>query len=127
MVKQELDTAAKDLRSSMAFNPKTDDRLPAAVKFYNTSALQTGLNSQSKILEELELMQKTYDHDLVKRKCGNLQVYYNDTNLLEMQSAVYKRFNKTNMLHADHFQAARKIEAEVVRQVITLYNGNASC
>merc|ERR1719219_1920769 len=39
-VRQELDTAGKELRESLIFNTKTDDRLPKSVQLYNRTVLK---------------------------------------------------------------------------------------
>jgi sphinganine-1-phosphate aldolase len=44
--------------------------------------------------------------------------------LTELTTQVYKKFSWSNVMHADVFPDARKMEAEVVRMVLDMYNGD---
>ena len=131
-IRAELTVAGDDLRESISFNPRTQDSLPPDVQKqiasyksttdYKREVPDVG-RSNSEIIKELTDLKLAYDDNLTNAKCGNLQMYYNDSDLLALHIETYKMFMKSNMLHADHFKAARKLEAEVCRQVLGLYNG----
>ena len=61
-----------------------------------------------------------------KWETGSLSgcVYGADDNLTEISTKVYERFAWSNPLHADVFPDVRKMEAEVVRWVLNLFNGD---
>merc|ERR1711976_715900 len=122
-IQAELDDAGADVRTSISFNPRTQDSLPPGITEYKRSIPDKGCSNEE-IIKELTDLKLAYDDNLSNQKCGNLQMYYNDEELLKLHIETYKMFTKSNMLHADHFKAARKLEAEVCRQVLRLYNGD---
>ncbi|KAJ2513717.1 Dihydrosphingosine phosphate lyase [Coemansia sp. RSA 1939] len=54
-------------------------------------------------------------------------VYHGGEKLVELTNKAYGLFNITNPLHPGVFPGLRRIEAEVVRMVLDLYNGGPEC
>ncbi|KAJ1826919.1 Dihydrosphingosine phosphate lyase [Coemansia sp. RSA 2599] len=52
-------------------------------------------------------------------------VYHGGEELVQLTNKAYAMFNLTNPLHPGVFPGLRRIEAEVVRMVLNLYNGGA--
>jgi len=52
---------------------------------------------------------------------------YSDGELTELMTDVYSRYCWSNPLHADVFPDVRKMEAECVRMVINMFNGDENC
>lgn len=51
-------------------------------------------------------------------------VYCGDNELKDLMAEVYKQFSYSNPLHPDLFPDVRKMEAEVVRMCLNMYNGD---
>lgn len=49
-------------------------------------------------------------------------VYHGGQELAELQAEAYKRFTVANPIHPDVFPGVRKMEAEVVAMVLSLFN-----
>ncbi|KAJ2036144.1 Dihydrosphingosine phosphate lyase, partial [Coemansia sp. S16] len=54
-------------------------------------------------------------------------VYHGGEELVRLTNEAYAMYNLTNPLHPGVFPGLRRIEAEVVRMVLDLYNGDAEC
>ncbi|KAJ2336190.1 Dihydrosphingosine phosphate lyase [Coemansia sp. RSA 2681] len=54
-------------------------------------------------------------------------VYHGGEELVRLTNEAYAMYNLTNPLHPGVFPGLRRIEAEVVRMVLDLYNGNDEC
>lgn len=54
-------------------------------------------------------------------------VYHGGDELKEVASSAYAMFASSNPLHPDVFPYVRKMEAEVVRMCVSLYNGDEQC
>ncbi|CAG9809755.1 unnamed protein product [Chironomus riparius] len=75
-----------------------------------------------KIDDYLELGHYKWDEGFVSGA-----VYNFDAKILELVTKVYGKTAYTNPLHPDVFPGVCKMEAEVVRMVVNLFNGNSSC
>lgn len=80
-------------------------------------------------LDEKSLFQKIDQYlsmSTTDWKSGTLSgcVYGADENLTKLTTKVYERFAWSNPMHADVFPDVRKMEAEVVRWVCNLFNGD---
>ncbi|CAN8103599.1 unnamed protein product [Discula destructiva] len=53
-------------------------------------------------------------------------VYHGEDDLIKLQTEAYGKFTVANPIHPDVFPAVRKMEAEVVAMVLSLFNGPAS-
>jgi len=53
-------------------------------------------------------------------------VYYYDEELIKLLTEVYGLASYTNPLHSDIFPGICKMEAEIVRLVVNLFNGNSN-
>ncbi|EDO47839.1 predicted protein [Nematostella vectensis] len=87
----------------------------------------------SKGLKENELM-KTLDDNYIKPsdlswKDGKVSgtVYCGTQELTDILIKVYAKFAWSNPLHPDVFPEVRKMEAEVVRMVLSMFNGDKDC
>ena len=55
-------------------------------------------------------------------------IYHNIESLNKLHNKIYKMFKTTNLLHSDVFPLVRKLEAEVIRMTLSMFNGdNDSC
>jgi len=73
---------------------------------------------------------KTLDsYGSVNWKAGNVSgtVYNGNPELTELMTKVFGLYCWSNPLHPDIFPGVRKMEAEVVRMVVEMFNGDASC
>ncbi|KAL7016927.1 hypothetical protein ACKWTF_010202 [Chironomus riparius] len=75
-----------------------------------------------KIDDYLELGHYKWDEGFVSGA-----VYNFDAKILELVTKVYGKTAYTNPLHPDVFPGVCKMEAEVVRMVVNLFNGNSNC
>lgn len=75
-----------------------------------------------KIDDYLELGHYKWDEGFVSGA-----VYNFDPKIVELVTKVYGKTAYTNPLHPDVFPGVCKMEAEVVRMVVNLFNGNSSC
>lgn len=53
-------------------------------------------------------------------------VYHGEDNLLKLQTEAYGKFTVANPIHPDVFPGVRKMEAEVVAMVLSLFNAPPS-
>eukprot|EP00397_Hematodinium_sp_SG-2012_P024979 GEMP01026059.1.p1 GENE.GEMP01026059.1~~GEMP01026059.1.p1 ORF type:complete len:512 (+),score=106.92 GEMP01026059.1:777-2312(+) len=51
-------------------------------------------------------------------------IYHGGEDLATMFGPIFNMFYKSNPLHADAFQTSRQIEAEAIRMIVSLYNGD---
>ena len=120
-IKTEVDQNKKDVAGSFPFGVKDDSKTII-------SEYQNELNSSPKTVDEvitdLKVLKSSYNKPVSTSKSGNLQFYYQSDELHRLHNAVFDLYADSNMLHVDHFLAARKIEAELCRQITTLYNGD---
>lgn len=79
--------------------------------------------SEVQVLEKVQEYLKLCDTDW---KSGALSgcVYGADDRLTSLTTKVYEKFAWSNPMHADVFPDVRKMEAEVVRMVCNMYNGD---
>lgn len=76
----------------------------------------------------LKLMDEYLDMGHYKWKDGFVSgsVYNYDAKIIDLMTKVYNKTAYTNPLHPDIFPGICKMEAEVIRMVASLFNGNSS-
>jgi len=74
----------------------------------------------------LNLLEKWKNIETAKWKKGKVSggIYHGGDELVDLCSKVYSYFALSNPLHADIFPYVRKMEAEVVRMTLSLFNGD---
>lgn len=120
---KEIAEITNDVKTYLPFKLKKDEHEAEIVKNYVTELNEKPL-SMDQVVKDMSLIDESYNKDLTDAKCGNLQCYYYDQELLDLQYETYRKFMKTNMLHLDHYMAVRKFDAEVCRMVLGLYKGS---
>lgn len=88
--------------------------------------LPTGGHSTDEILLELDKLQ-ALKHSLWKDGRVSGAVYHGGDELLAMQAQAYAKNAVANQLHPDVFPGVRKMEAEVVAMVASMFNAPISC
>ena len=78
---------------------------------------------KAKLMEEISHLQSLADEDQWKNGQVSGAFYHCSDELTKLTSEVYGRFAWTNPLHTDLFPHTRKMEAEIVRWTINLFNG----
>ncbi|KAJ1819160.1 Dihydrosphingosine phosphate lyase, partial [Coemansia sp. RSA 2675] len=79
--------------------------------------------------EILAILKRRQNEAGVDWKNGRVSgaVYHGGEELVRLTNEAYAMYNLTNPLHPGVFPGLRRIEAEVVRMVLDLYNGDADC
>ncbi|KAF7321892.1 Sphinganine-1-phosphate aldolase [Mycena kentingensis (nom. inval.)] len=75
------------------------------------------------ILAEMDKMDNELSHTSWKKGKISGAVYHGGDDLERIIVAAYAKYAVSNPLHPDVFPAVRKMEAEIVAQVLRLYNG----
>ena len=110
----ELDKTRKGLEEDISKSNKGNlyvERLPA-----------NGLEMQE-VLKKLDTYLKMNETDWQGGSVSGC-VYGADSQLTELSTKVFEKFAWTNPMHADVFPDVRKMEAEVVRMVCNMFNGD---
>lgn len=97
---------------------------------YQTEICQQG-RSEKDILNDLKVMSGVYDFggdDGIGSENQKVlfsgSIYSGEKELAEMWSKIFKTHCWSNPLHVDMFKSIRKMEAELIRQTVNLYNGD---
>ena len=121
-INRQVSVIRKDIESSKDFNLKKGQ--VTLLSNYQRE-LNPNAKSTQDVLDEIDLLykadQKHYDPSTAKFS-GSM--YSNEKELALMCGEIYKRFVWYNPLHPEIFPNGRKLEAEVVNQVLRLYNGD---
>jgi len=121
-INRQVSVIRKDIESSKDFNLKKG-------QIALLSNYQRELNHDAKstrdVLDDIDVLYKAdqnhYDPSTAKFS-GSM--YSNEKEIALMCGEIYKRFVWYNPLHPEIFPNGRKLEAEVVNQVLRLYNGD---
>jgi sphinganine-1-phosphate aldolase len=113
-IESELKKALKNFEDDIT---KANKGIP-----YQLSLPQFGL-TRDEVISKVEEYIKM---ESVDWKGGVLSgcVYGGDSDLTELSTAINQKFVWSNPMHADVFPDVRKMEAEVVRMVCTMFNGD---
>ncbi|KAJ1963955.1 Dihydrosphingosine phosphate lyase [Dipsacomyces acuminosporus] len=117
IVQRNIDKIVKDIEKSM--NPD----IPGEAKYLTIPS--KGMTDQE-ILAVLERRQNEAGVDWQHGRVSGA-VYHGGEELVSLTNQAYAMFNLTNPLHPGVFPGLRRIEAEVVRMVLDLYNGTGEC
>ncbi|KAM7206294.1 Pyridoxal phosphate-dependent transferase [Rhypophila sp. PSN 637] len=77
--------------------------------------------SEEEVRKELEAL-ATMDHTRWEDGYVSGAVYHGEDELLKLQTEAYGKFTVANPIHPDVFPGVRKMEAEVVAMVLSLFN-----
>lgn len=130
----EIDQSKADIVNSKNFQLyKADDRNnnnhtlddDKMILSYSQS-LDKQPKTPQEIIKELTILNQNYDVTNLQMKAGKFtgSVYSGENYIASMNSEIFKIFCWSNPLHTEMFRSIRKMEAEVTRQVINLYQGN---
>jgi sphinganine-1-phosphate aldolase len=99
---------------------KMESKLVSANLTRHTTLPEQGLSFEEVNKEVDELL--NLDH--VRWEDGRVSgaVYHGERELLKLQTDVYGKFTVSNPIHPDVFPGVRKMEAEVVAMVLSLFN-----
>ncbi|KAI8324773.1 PLP-dependent transferase, partial [Martensiomyces pterosporus] len=117
VVQRNIDKIVKDIEKSM--NPD----IPGESKYL---AIPDKGMPDKDILAILERRQNEAGVDWQHGRVSGA-VYHGGEDLVRLTNEAYAMFNLTNPLHPGVFPGLRRIEAEVVRMVLDLYNGTDEC
>lgn len=78
--------------------------------------------SEKKVMQELDKLNSVLKHSEWKTGKVSGAVYHGGENLIELQTKAFQKFCVANQLHPDVFPGVRKMEAEVVSMVLSLFN-----
>lgn len=81
--------------------------------------------SETEILDMIEGYNKLANNDWKSGKLSGC-VYGADENVKELVTKVFSKFAFSNPLHSDVFPDVRKMEAEVIRWTLNLFNGDGN-
>ncbi|KAJ2498533.1 Dihydrosphingosine phosphate lyase [Coemansia sp. RSA 1972] len=117
VLQRSIDKVVKDIEKSMNVD------LPGETK-YETIPSQPMTDA-----EILAILKRRQEEPGVDWRNGRASgsVYHGGEELARLTNEAYAMFNLTNPLHPGVFPGLRRIEAEVVRMVLNLYNGSAEC
>lgn len=128
--KPDIDKAQADIYSQSAFQlkNKTQDKpvkQGQLVSQYLTHLNRDGVPCQQ-ILKELKELNQIYDCSVEHAKNAKFtgSIYSTEEKQIEMNAEIFKIYCWSNPLHVDMFKSIRKMEAEMVRQVINMYEGD---
>jgi sphinganine-1-phosphate aldolase len=112
-VQKEVDKAADDIH------------FPTGGPYESFSEIPKQGLSKEKVLELCGALQKSLDKNMADDRLSGV-VYVGTTGKTEVISEVIKAHLWSNPLFADYFGATRKIEAEVVQMMISVFNGRTT-
>ncbi|KAL2891357.1 Sphingosine-1-phosphate lyase [Ceratocystis lukuohia] len=107
----------KDVGDALA---KLEKKLVPAGMTRNTVLPRKGLSEEA-LLKELETL-ANMDHTRWEDGCVSGTVYHGEDDLIRLQTEAYGKFTVSNPIHPDVFPGVRKMEAEVVAMVLSLFN-----
>ncbi|KKA27998.1 hypothetical protein TD95_004851 [Thielaviopsis punctulata] len=99
---------------------KLEQKLVPAGLSRNTVLPLKGLSDEA-ILKELEAL-ATMDHTRWEDGYVSGAVYHGEDDLIRLQTEAYGMFTVANPIHPDVFPGVRKMEAEVVAMVLSMFN-----
>ena len=83
--------------------------------------------TQSEVISQLQSMSEMDHGDWENGKVSGA-VYHGGSDIIQVQTEAFRLFNVSNPLHPDVFPAVRKMDAEVVGMVLSLYHApNDGC
>ncbi|KAJ2358280.1 Dihydrosphingosine phosphate lyase, partial [Coemansia sp. RSA 2611] len=117
VVQRNIAKAIKDIENSMNID------IPGETKFVS---IPEHPMSDEEILAVLERRQNEAGVDWKNGRASGA-VYHGGEELARLTNQAYAMFNLSNPLHPGVFPGLRRLEAEVVRMVLNLYNGSSEC
>lgn len=78
--------------------------------------------SETQVIGELDLLQKTLPHTAWEEGKVSGAVYHGGEDLIHLQSVAFEKYSVANQLHPDVFPAVRKMEAEVVSMTLNMFH-----
>ncbi|KAJ2311987.1 Dihydrosphingosine phosphate lyase [Coemansia sp. RSA 2704] len=117
VVQRNIAKAIKDIENSMNID------IPGETKFVS---IPEHPMPDEEILAVLERRQNEAGVDWKNGRASGA-VYHGGEELARLTNQAYAMFNLSNPLHPGVFPGLRRLEAEVVRMVLNLYNGSSEC
>jgi len=128
-IAKQVDKAKSDVHGLPTFQLNKDNE-NETVATYQTEICRKG-RSEKDILNDLKVMSGVYDFggdDGIGSENQKVlfsgSIYSGEKELASMWSKIFKTHCWSNPLHVDMFKSIRKMEAELIRQTINLYNGD---
>jgi len=124
----QIDQGKADVEKSSTFALYKKDGL-AKGKYDDQLVLkyQKDLNRKpvtpQEILNEIQALNENYDYVNIAEAKFTGSIYSGEESLVKLNAEIFKIYCWANPLHTDMFRSVRKMEAEIIRQVVRMYRG----